>query len=330
LNQTVWNQVLQSVESKLSKPSFETWLKYTELKEIDEEHNQATIIAQNEFARDWVETRYSSLLEDLLYEATNTRYAITVISGDVPDLRHERGSILKDISLPIKENYTFSNFTINSGNRFACAAAKAVAAAPGKAYNPLTIHGPSGSGKTYLLHAIANEVVRENPEATVLYLSADHFANRYIASFRTANTDRLRETLCQADVLLFDELDTLASKEQSQEFLFNIFNYLFLESKQIVFASSEDPNKISGLSEQIKARCSWGLLTEVTDEREKVVALTAIKNQSDNITRAVDQLEVRTSETSIDLLKSLLAEQKQTNKLLEQLLEVSTCVQKSQ
>jgi chromosomal replication initiator protein len=326
LNQSIWKQVLHLVENKISKPSFETWLKATELKEIDDEHKRATIVAENEFARDWVESRYSSLLEDLLYDTTKKRYAISVISGDTIVSSNESGPSFTNISLPIMEKYTFSNFSINSGNRFACVAAEAVAVAPGKAYNPLTIYGPTGSGKTHLLHAIANEVAKENPYSTILYLSADHFVNQFIASISTASSANLRETLCKADVLLFDELETLAGKEQSQEFLFNIFNYLFLENKQIVFASCEDPNKINGLSEQIKGRCSWGLLTEITDEREKEVDFTELKNQNDNVTKSVEQLEVQTTDNTRGLLEKLLLEQKRTNKLLERLLEVSTRV----
>ncbi|MBO8155625.1 MAG: chromosomal replication initiator protein DnaA [Bacillaceae bacterium] len=268
----LWSETLKKIEGKISKPSFDTWLKSTEA--IDMKDNKITIAAPNEFARDWLENSYSKLISDMLFELTGSEIEPKFI---IPETSEEEAKQVKPVKkVPeiqkeqdspktmLNSKYTFDTFVIGSGNRFAHAASLAVAEAPAKAYNPLFIYGGVGLGKTHLMHAIGHYVLEHNPEAKVVYLSSEKFTNEFINSIRDNKAINFRNKYRNVDVLLIDDIQFLAGKEQTQEEFFHTFNTLHEENKQIVISSDRPPKEIPTLEDRLRSRFEWGLITDIT------------------------------------------------------------------
>ncbi|KGP73225.1 chromosomal replication initiator protein DnaA [Pontibacillus yanchengensis] len=271
----LWDNTLSQIEEKISKPSFETWLKSTKADSLKDD--TLVIVAPNEFARDWLESRYANLIADTLYEVTGAQLRTKFI---IPETKEES---VDDVKPAIKQSsnnkdsdqeespqsmlnskYTFDTFVIGSGNRFAHAASLAVAEAPAKAYNPLFIYGGVGLGKTHLMHAIGHYVLDHNPSAKVVYLSSEKFTNEFINSIRDNKAVNFRNKYRNVDVLLIDDIQFLAGKEQTQEEFFHTFNTLHEENKQIVISSDRPPKEIPTLEDRLRSRFEWGLITDIT------------------------------------------------------------------
>ncbi|PLR83360.1 chromosomal replication initiator protein DnaA [Bacillus canaveralius] len=269
----LWNNALANIEKKISKPSFDTWLKSTKAHSL--QGDTLTITAPNEFARDWLEERYSQLISGILYEITGEELGVKFIipqnqnDAEIDSPLPQRRT-LKDEDPPelpqnmLNPKYTFDTFVIGSGNRFAHAASLAVAEAPAKAYNPLFIYGGVGLGKTHLMHAIGHYVIDHNPSAKVVYLSSEKFTNEFINSIRDNKAVDFRNKYRNVDVLLIDDIQFLAGKEQTQEEFFHTFNTLHEESKQIVISSDRPPKEIPTLEDRLRSRFEWGLITDIT------------------------------------------------------------------
>ncbi|PLR94026.1 chromosomal replication initiator protein DnaA [Bacillus sp. T33-2] len=269
----LWNKALANIEKKISKPSFDTWLKATKAHSL--QGDSLTITAPNEFARDWLEERYSQLISEILYELTGEELAVKFIIPQnqndeevnlpVPPKKQKKGDDQPELPLNmLNPKYTFDTFVIGSGNRFAHAASLAVAEAPAKAYNPLFIYGGVGLGKTHLMHAIGHYVQDHNPSAKVVYLSSEKFTNEFINSIRDNKAVDFRNKYRNVDVLLIDDIQFLAGKEQTQEEFFHTFNTLHEESKQIVISSDRPPKEIPTLEDRLRSRFEWGLITDIT------------------------------------------------------------------
>ncbi|WP_318506455.1 chromosomal replication initiator protein DnaA [Bacillus sp. T3] len=269
----LWNKALSTIETKISKPSFETWLKSTKAHSL--QGDTLTITAPNEFARDWLEERYSQLIAGILYEITGEELSVRFI---IPQNQREEEINLPTPSIKAKKEedvtelpqsllnpkYLFDTFVIGSGNRFAHAASLAVAEAPAKAYNPLFIYGGVGLGKTHLMHAIGHYVLDHNPQAKVVYLSSEKFTNEFINSIRDNKAVEFRNKYRNVDVLLIDDIQFLAGKESTQEEFFHTFNTLHEESKQIIISSDRPPREIPTLEDRLRSRFEWGLITDIT------------------------------------------------------------------
>ncbi len=269
----LWSRVLSEIEKKISKPSFETWLKST--KAFSLKNDILTIIAPNEFARDWLESKYSSLIMDTVLEITGAELEIKFIlpQNHIEEIEMNIPSVKEKVKYDepvefgqsmLNPKYTFDTFVIGSGNRFAHAASLAVAEAPAKAYNPLFIYGGVGLGKTHLMHAIGHYVLEHNPNAKVVYLSSEKFTNEFINSIRDNKAIEFRNKYRNVDVLLIDDIQFLAGKEQTQEEFFHTFNTLHEESKQIVISSDRPPKEIPTLEDRLRSRFEWGLITDIT------------------------------------------------------------------
>lgn len=270
----LWKHALSILEKKISKPSYETWLKSTKAHTL--QGDLLTVIAPNEFARDWLEERYSDVIGEVLYETTGEQLEVKFIiphnqreeEYDLPapakktrQTADEQNEIPQTLLIP---KYTFDTFVIGSGNRFAHAASLAVAEAPAKAYNPLFIYGGVGLGKTHLMHAIGHYVLEHNPSAKVVYLSSEKFTNEFINSIRDNRAEQFRNKYRSVDVLLIDDIQFLAGKESTQEEFFHTFNALHEESKQIVISSDRPPKEIPTLEDRLRSRFEWGLITDIT------------------------------------------------------------------
>ncbi|WP_070119988.1 chromosomal replication initiator protein DnaA [Bacillus marinisedimentorum] len=269
----LWEQALGEIQKKLSKPSFETWLKSTKAHSLKED--TLVIVAPNEFARDWLESRYSGLIAETLTDLTGAELEIKFIipqnqteelveMKQPPKKQPPAGDTNDVVKTMLNPKYIFDTFVIGSGNRFAHAASLAVAEAPAKAYNPLFIYGGVGLGKTHLMHAIGHYVVEHNPNARVVYLSSEKFTNEFINSIRDNKTVDFRNKYRNVDVLLIDDIQFLAGKEQTQEEFFHTFNALHEDNKQIVISSDRPPKEIPTLEDRLRSRFEWGLITDIT------------------------------------------------------------------
>ncbi|QGH32566.1 chromosomal replication initiator protein DnaA [Gracilibacillus salitolerans] len=270
----LWSNTLELIKDKVSKPSYDTWLKNTSVDQLKED--TVIISAPNEFTRDWLESRYTMIISDALYELTGAKLAVKfVIPESTDDTTEEFTQMKKKKTVPtqnsetspksmLNDKYTFETFVIGSGNRFAHAASLAVAEAPAKAYNPLFIYGGVGLGKTHLMHAIGHYVLDHNPTAKVVYLSSEKFTNEFINSIRDNKAVNFRNKYRNVDVLLIDDIQFLAGKEQTQEEFFHTFNTLHEENKQIIISSDRPPKEIPTLEDRLRSRFEWGLITDIT------------------------------------------------------------------
>jgi len=292
---TLWKKVLDVIETKLSKPSFETWLKSTQAVSLIKD--ELTIVAPNEFARDWLESRYSTLIQDTLYEIVGEKLDIKLVipsSSSEIDIINEppmpkktdKAHDVEDFHTksPLNPKYTFDTFVIGSGNRFAHAASLAVAEAPAKAYNPLFLYGGVGLGKTHLMHAIGHYVIQHNKKAKVVYISSEKFTNEFINSIQNNKTVEFRNKYRNIDILLIDDIQFLAGKESTQEEFFHTFNALHEASKQIIISSDRSPKEIPTLEDRLRSRFEWGLITDIQPpDLETRIAILRKKAKAENL-----------------------------------------------
>lgn len=287
----LWNTALSNIEKKISKPSFDTWLKATKAHSL--QGDSLVVTAPNEFARDWLEERYSQLISGILYDITGEELGVKFIipqnqKEEEFDLQISSKQKKKDEEVTdqtiLNSKYTFDTFVIGSGNRFAHAASLAVAEAPAKAYNPLFIYGGVGLGKTHLMHAIGHYVLDHNPSAKVVYLSSEKFTNEFINSIRDNKGAEFRDKYRNVDVLLIDDIQFLAGKESTQEEFFHTFNTLHEESKQIIISSDRPPKEIPTLEDRLRSRFEWGLITDITPpDLETRIAILRKKAKADGL-----------------------------------------------
>jgi len=242
----IWKETLQLLEKDLSKPSFETWFKSTELIAYYEDY--LIISTPNEFPKEWLENNYIDLIKSHLQSLLKNQVKLKfVISG-------QKEETLNNLNLKAKENkkittnnedyignhlnprYTFDTFVVGNSNRFAHAACLAVAESVAKAYNPLFIYGGVGLGKTHLMHAIGHYVIENNKNSKVVYVSSEKFTNELIDGIKDDKTTSFRNKYRNIDVLLIDDIQFLAKKERTQEEFFHTFNALYEANRQILFS----------------------------------------------------------------------------------------------
>lgn len=288
----LWQQVLSAVQKKISKPSFDTWFKST--KALSFTDQSIVICAPNNFAREWLEDRYTQLISKTISEQFNKQVEISfVVEDELPS------DIVKPAQMPAKPQqelqeetfshmlnpkYTFDTFVIGAGNRFAHAASLAVAEAPAKAYNPLFIYGGVGLGKTHLMHAIGHYIIDHNPNTKVLYISSEKFTNEFINAIRDNRGESFRNKYRNIDVLLIDDIQFIAGKEQTQEEFFHTFNALHEARKQIVISSDRPPKEIPTLEDRLRSRFEWGLITDIQPpDLETRIAILRKKAKAENL-----------------------------------------------
>lgn len=288
----LWQQVLSIIQVKLSKPSFDTWFKATKASFIDDSVLEVT--APTTFAAEWLEGRYTKLIRDTLYEflgrQVDVQFSIEEHKGTEPNIplpvKPAQAPVLNEDthSHMLNPKYTFDTFVIGTNNRFAHAASLAVAEAPAKAYNPLFLYGGVGLGKTHLMHAIGHYIMEHNPNTKVLYISSEKFTNEFINAIRDSQGELFRTKYRNIDVLLIDDIQFLAGKEQTQEEFFHTFNALHEERKQIVISSDRPPKEIPTLEDRLRSRFEWGLITDIQPpDLETRIAILRKKAKAENL-----------------------------------------------
>ncbi|WP_432362787.1 chromosomal replication initiator protein DnaA [Sporosarcina sp. UB5] len=295
----LWNNVLSKIEDKISRPSFETWLKSTKLMSYGDEN--VTIAVPNSFAKDWLENHYVHLITGILSELTGEdRFIHFVVPKEMeendfqvpkPVVNQPDKSAVQSASVMLNPKYTFDTFVIGSGNRFAHAASLAVAEAPAKSYNPLFIYGGVGLGKTHLMHAIGHYILEQDPSSKVVYLSSEKFTNEFINSIMNNKAGDFRNQYRNVDVLLIDDIQFIAGKEQTQEEFFHTFNTLHEESKQIIISSDRPPKEIPTLEDRLRSRFEWGLITDIAPpDLETRIAILRKKAKADGLLDISDEV----------------------------------------
>ncbi|MFZ5853717.1 MAG: chromosomal replication initiator protein DnaA [Chloroflexota bacterium] len=281
----VWRAALGELQVSLSPANYETWLRDTGL--VDVEDNRFRISVPNGFAKDWLETRYRSLISQTLArivgysvqvefvvaaaDATSANGASpgggTVAAGPGP-AQHVRVEPTRvggeGGATNLNPRYTFANFIVGSANRLAHAASLSVAERPGHAYNPLFLYGGVGLGKTHLMHAIGNQVIAKFPRKRVVYATSEKFTNEFITSIQQGKIDEFRARYRRIDLLLIDDIQFIADKERTQEEFFHTFNAIHEDGKQIVLSSDRPPKAILTLEERLRSRFEWGLIADLT------------------------------------------------------------------
>ncbi|HUW60445.1 MAG TPA: chromosomal replication initiator protein DnaA [Candidatus Bathyarchaeia archaeon] len=268
-----WELAQDYLRQVLDEHSYKNWFSQTRFESFDE--GQLTVNVPSQFFADWLRDHYLDAIVEsvrkVIPEFREVRFAPSPdLSSPVVEQPVGALSNLKHKAIPTAgaatgfvPRYTFDRFVVGSGNRFAHAAAKAVAESPARAYNPLFICGGTGLGKTHLMQALGQEVLSRDGDASIVFISSEHFTNQLIESIAKKSTQRFRAKYRKADVLLIDDIHFIAGKEATQEEFFHTFNALFERHKQIVLSSDRTPKDIPGLEERLVSRFGWGLVTDI-------------------------------------------------------------------
>jgi chromosomal replication initiator protein len=313
----VWRAALGELQVSLSPANFETWLRDTRLIDVDEQRFR--IAVPNGFAKDWLESRYRSLISQTLARivgySVQVEFVVAAAASDAPDVTaaenhaarastngHDNGRV--DVRLEptrvggeggttyINPRYTFSNFIVGSANRLAHAASLSVAERPGHAYNPLFLYGGVGLGKTHLMHAIGNQVIAKFPRKRVVYATSEKFTNEFITSIQQGKIDEFRARYRRIDLLLIDDIQFIADKERTQEEFFHTFNAIHEDGKQIVLSSDRPPKAILTLEERLRSRFEWGLIADLTaPDLETRIAILRAKSEEGAVPITSDVIE---------------------------------------
>lgn len=264
----LWIKALAFLEKQLTIPEYHAWFENTRVVSFSEK--KLVLAAPSEFSREKLEQRYLETIRYAFQKAAGMGLPNLEI-GIIVDPTLARGETSSEVSVPAVEwekpnlnpRYTFSSFVVGNSNKFAHAAAMAVAESPARSYNPLFIYGGVGLGKTHLMHAIGHHILQKDFGARIVYASSEKFTNELINAIRDDKTEEFRQKYRNVDVLLIDDIQFLAGKERTQEEFFHTFNTLHEAFKQIVLTSDRPPKEIPTLEDRLRSRFEWGLITDI-------------------------------------------------------------------
>ena len=255
----IWEEIVKILSKQLTPTAISTWFSDCTPVEIDD--CKLVLHTTTDFKRSIIISRFGDTIKAALSDLFSCDFDILVLAGDeINDFSIKKKA---ENSLPEMEGYTFDRFIVGNSNKFAHAAALAVAEKPGVTYNPLFIYGNSGLGKTHLLYAITNQIKEENEDVNIIYIKGDDFTNELIDAIRKGTTADFRQKYRKADVLLVDDIQFIAGKESTQEEFFHTFNTLYESKKQIVLTSDRPPKDIATLEDRLKTRFEWGLTADI-------------------------------------------------------------------
>jgi chromosomal replication initiator protein len=319
---TLWGRVIEEVA--INAPQHRAFLQLTKPLGLLHNDDQTTLLVAcpNLFAKDVLESRLRTVVSEVLTRelGSNTNIAVTVdetlevVANSAPEVEVEfvapkSGTGRDDAptsktvdTSTLNPRYIFETFVIGASNRFAHAAAVAVAEAPAKAYNPLFIYGESGLGKTHLLHAIGAYAQELYGNVRVKYVSSEEFTNDFINSIRDDKASAFQRRYRDLDILLVDDIQFLENKERTQEEFFHTFNTLYNANKQIVISSDRPPKQLTTLEDRLRSRFEWGLITDIQPpELETRIAILRKKAAQDKLNAPDDVLEFIASKISTNI-----------------------------
>lgn len=274
--ESTWLRVLQLLKIEIKESSYEKW--FSTIEEVYRRGNTILIPVSDPYAKSYMQQSFTDAVrqcfrlvcgEDLAVDFILENQLAEHLGVPLPEAKNNRygeeplsESILRT---PFRFNprYTFDTFVVGGSNRFAHAAAMAVAERPSRTYNPLFIYGGSGLGKTHLMHAIAQSILEKDPKQNVVYVSTESFTNEFISLVRMGKVYAFKNRYRNADVFLIDDIQFLTGKEETQGEFFHTFNTLHEAGKQIIISSDRPPKEIKMLEERLRSRFEWGLITDI-------------------------------------------------------------------
>ena len=255
----IWNSVLDSLGEGLTATSRATW--FGDCTPVELVKNRLVVHTPTEFKREIIQSRYAPKICEALSDLFSAEMRLVVLVGD--ELESYISETKTDDTLPEVAGFTFDDFVVGPSNKYAHAAAVAVSENMGRVYNPLFIYGNSGLGKTHLLLAIGQSIHSRLPAARIVYVKGDDFTNELVHAIQTGTTGDFRAKYRSADLLLMDDIQFIAGKQQTQEEFFHTFNSLYEANKQIVVTSDRPPMEMNKLEDRIRTRLEWGLMADV-------------------------------------------------------------------
>ncbi len=310
----LWTQLLESLQPRIKRAHFITWFQDTAILKF--ENGVITIGVPNPFAQDWILQKYADTLLELAKELDGTvsEVKIEVHSSLTAtdhahkiDVKHIGANLKKPRKLPNKNEikliegisskclnprYTLGNYVVGHENRLPHAAASAVSVRPGSTYNPLFIYGGVGLGKTHLLQAIGNEILRNFPEKTVVYVTSEKFTNEIVEAIQKYDSKKFKDKYRNVDCLIIDDIQFLANKDRTQVEFFHTFNELYDMNKQIVISSDRAPKELAGLEDRLVNRFEMGMIVDVqAPDYETRVAILQQKAQEYEVLIPLEVIE---------------------------------------
>ena len=256
----VWTNVLQQLKKDLSETTITTW--FDELTAVDIRENTFYLHCPNDFKKRYIESLFIKNIKAALQDLFSMEFEVKILD-EAGLLEFQGGAPKKNSDRFTYEDFTFETFVVGPSNKLAYAASMAVAEHPAQNYNPLLIYGDSGLGKTHLLYAIANVIRQNDPAAKIVYIKGDDFINEFIELIRAGRGSDFRAKYREADLLLVDDVQFVAGKEQVQNEFFHTFNNLYESGKQIVLTSDRPPSEMTLLDDRLRTRFEWGLPVDI-------------------------------------------------------------------
>ena len=287
--ESLWNEVAGRLKGALNETTYRTWFAEAEGTELSDD--AFVLGVPNDFTREWIEGHFLGLIGAAVRDVTGQerRVALSVTErtpadAPIPLEAPKRHGAAGSMDSGMNPKYTFDLFVIGSSNRFAHAAALAVAEAPAQAYNPLFVYGGTGLGKTHLMQAIAQYVAEHSSDLSVRYVTSETFMNDFINSLRDKRIEGFKQRYRTYDLLLVDDVQFFEHKERIQEEFFHTFNSLYEAGSQIVMSSDRPPRDIATLEARLRSRFEWGLITDVQPpDLETRIAILRKKVKTDRI-----------------------------------------------
>jgi len=276
----IWSRVVELMKPDMTTTTLNTF--FDDVTPVALEEDRFVLYSPVRFKADIIATRYAQFIKKALYELFSADFDLVVLTENELDSYQKP---VKGNFFPGTEDYTFERFVVGSSNKFAHAAARAVADNPGQNYNPLFIYGESGLGKTHLLYSIAHTIQQNHPDYRIVYIKGDDFTNELIRAVREGRNQEFRNKYRAADVFLMDDVQFIAGREATQEEFFHTFNTLYESKRQIVLTSDRPPKEMLRLEDRLKTRFEWGLLADIQPP-DYETRMAIIKNKC--IRRGID------------------------------------------
>jgi chromosomal replication initiator protein len=278
--ESLWSEVSARLQGKLSDGPFAQW--FTGASGALED-DAFVLVVRDDFTREWIDGHYRAVVEHAVSDTLEESRPVRIVAAEPSRHTEELPTPPRGVE-GLNHKYTFDSFVIGSSNRFAHAAALAVAEAPAQAYNPLFIYGGTGLGKTHLLQAVAGYVAAHSRHFSVRYVTSETFMNDFINSLRDKRIEGFKQRYRHYDLLLIDDIQFFEHKERIQEEFFHTFNSLYEAGRQIVISSDRPPRAIATLEARLRSRFEWGLITDIqAPDLETRIAILRKKVKTDAI-----------------------------------------------
>lgn len=286
-----WTKTIEAIGVKVGSQAFDLWFRPIKLVQLEDQ--AITLEVPNKFFQEWIEDHYPGIISKTIKEFMDRDVSIqyrVFEKKEAPAIKktetrqEHRRAQLASRGIFLNPKFVFDMFVVGASNQFAHAASRAVADAPGKAYNPLFIYGGVGLGKTHLMNAIGNKIIDQQGNVKLIYAPAEHFTNEFVYSMRNDKMDEFKAKYRNVDILIIDDIQFIAGKSGTQEEMFHTFNALYDTHKQIIFSSDRPPKDISPITERLRSRFGMGLIADIQPpDVETKMAILGKKSEMEGI-----------------------------------------------